>query len=386
MTASLWDDGSVRSLGVLVLVTACYAPAGTRCEPCQGIAECPGGVACIDGYCQEAAGSCTMPSDGARTCYGVNTAPFIQFCDPPLSERRRDLTGDIDTNSACTVVTVIGQVPLCLIAADIITTTNTIRVTGGHPLVLLARESMSIDGVLNLAGSRDDTASTPLAAGANVEACASPKGDTALPGGGGPGGSHRGRGGRGGASAQSGTTDAPLPLEVSTLHGGCRGGDGGPAGGLGGNSGGAIYLLAPKLEILGTINASGGGGRVASTSTGGGGGGSGGMILLWSSGAIGFGNDARVFALGGGGSAGGTGSGPGEPGQDPRSPTEGAIATTQSPGAGGAGGGPSTSDGDPGGAGAATGGGGGGGGAVGEIRLIGPGTVVDGNKVAPAPM
>ena len=94
---------------------------------------------------------------------------------------------------------------------------------------------------------------------------------------------------------------------VDLVRGGCAGQSGGahPAGkGLGGPGGGAVYLIAPLIQVTGTINASGagGGGGVGGRYTGGGGGGAGGLIAFDTTNLVA--STAFIVAHGGGAVAG----------------------------------------------------------------------------------
>ena len=400
----------VRWLLVIVLA-GCYSPQSTRCQPCNGIDQCPGGIACVDNRCQEAAGAClalddsgteAMPPSEPGACMGVLDRPMVPICPPAAIPARVDLPPMINTSNAseCTYLEAanasIGKPELCVIAAQKIFVPLATRVIGSRPLVLLGRDllEVSLSGRILLNGRNGDPdSSTIVPAGSNL--CKSDPGSpNGMNGGsgGGPGGTFRGQGGRGAAGGTPGT-DAPLvaPLPIP-LRGGCRGGDGGTAGvsqlagGLGGNGGGAIYLLATKIQIDSVVNASGGGSRASNNSfTGGAGGGAGGMILLWSTQAIALTDGAQIFALGGGGGSGAGITVVGSRGNDPVSPVFPAMpisAAGSGGGDGGAGGSNASADGGDGIPGQ-NGGGGGGGGGVGYIKSI-PKLDVDETKIAPA--
>lgn len=368
---------------VLVVLAACYSPRSSECEPCRGIAECPGGLACIDGVCRDDANACTAPGDGkqpdARACFGKATPPFVEICPVGAIPATRTLPATLDTNLDCTFI----DNALCIVAADRLTVATRTRVTGVRPLVLLGRDELRIEnsGVLDAAGhaSVADFATPP---GATL--CTAPAGTGADTfGAGGAGGSFMTAGGTGGAGSTGGTTlSSPPSAAPMMLRPGCRGGDGGMAGTpmvagpRGGEGGGAVYLLAPRITIHGIINASGGGARAAlNPRTGGGGGGSGGMILIWSVLPIELDDVAQIFALGGGGGPGSVAQG--SPGDEPDGPMAPAGATPATTGAGDGGGQE--------GAGLPQGGAGGGGGGGGGVGYIAIDPAVPNGEIAPPP-
>jgi len=204
---------------------------------------------------------------------------------------------------------------------------RTVTVTGSTPLTIKSQGTVSIAGTLTLAGS----------AGANgTSCCALTTGGAGGGGGGGAGGTgasnatggssgsgsggggaggmgnQGGAGGGGGHSAagtqgQVGTTTscttqgslgaagaAYTSLDAGTLAGGSGGGGGGSGGyndasaGAGGGGGGAVKIVAPVVDVPGTINADGGkGGNILYGPSGSagapGGGGSGGGVWIVSS-------------------------------------------------------------------------------------------------------
>jgi hypothetical protein len=174
----------------------------------------------------------------------------------------------------------------CVIASSSITLASgkTLIAHGSKPLVLLATSTFDLEGTIDVSSKRGGTPG----AGA-LASC--PNTTPAAGNSGGFGGSFGGKGGDGGTIA--GTPDgtngiaAPaLPTLPTDLRGGCPGGNGSsttagiaPAGGSGG---GAVLIIAvDKIQMNGTINASGSGGKGGpNMKSGGGGGGSGGMIVL----------------------------------------------------------------------------------------------------------
>jgi hypothetical protein len=174
----------------------------------------------------------------------------------------------------------------CVIAGSSITLASgkTLIAHGSKPLVLLATSMFDLAGTIDVSSKRGGTPGAgALASCPNTTAAAGNSG--------GFGGSFGGKGGDGGTIA--GTPDgtngiaAPaLPTLPTDLRGGCPGGNGSsttagiaPAGGSGG---GAVLIIAvDKIQMNGTINASGSGGKGGpNMKSGGGGGGSGGMIVL----------------------------------------------------------------------------------------------------------
>jgi len=359
-------------------------------------------------------------------CYGANLVGRQCFSQA--------LTGSLDVNAPVSIITsMVGDnncseirkqdngPSLCILAYRTITIhgPNTLRASGPNPLVLIAAESISISGSVDVSSQAggDPTAlgarAAPDCSSVNTDGPSGrpdpdPKADP-YGGGGGAGGSLGSLGGAGGMSglgAVAGGQPAPVTAP-QVLVGGCAGGRGGEGvpkatatasnGGLGGAGGGAVYLLAgASLTISGQVNASGTGGIGSvgdidghDSGGGGGGGGSGGMIGLE---APSITVTGAVFANGGGG-GGGSGSlddsGKPFPGLGGSGSTEPFVAALGGAGGmnGGAGGNGST--------GAAAGmpgannqtyvepGGGGGGGGGGVIRVFGtaPGSL--GGMISP---
>ena len=185
-----------------------------------------------------------------------------------------------------------------------------LKVTGNLPLLIVARDSITITGDLD--ASADGIVPGPGGAaggssGKDGSGCGGgPKADS-VSGLGGAGGSHGGLGGMGGTAkpkAACGQTCA-VPLV-----GGSGGGDGDGHDGRGGAGGGGLQLTAGRaINIAGFINAGGGGGNRGKradiavdiiTGSGGGGGSGGGIILE----APVIKVDGVVAANGGGGGGG----------------------------------------------------------------------------------
>lgn len=304
-------------------------------------------------------------SDGPMSalCHGTG---IVQLCfdAPPMGATM--LPGgtlDTDTSPLCSTNVVSGATTACVIAGDTVSLAAglTLAATGSKPLIIVARNQITITGTLDVATHRFG----PRGAGAAIGPCnaaGSPSG-----GGGGAGGSFGGLGGDGGAPNQ--TMAGSVPAAPTTLRGGCSGRS---SGGVGGDGGGATYLIAGvQIEVVGAINASGAGAEKADSGIrGGGGGGSGGMIGLDAP-AVQIGG--IVFANGGGGSGGSDAGSEGDDGWDPAGGAGGiGGAGSGTSGDGGTGASGTTLTGVAGGAGTAgVSGGGGGGGGAGVVKLYG---------------
>jgi hypothetical protein len=428
-----------------ITLAACYSPTFSGGAPCQLATNlCPIGQTCVstggggDGVCLSDrsgavdAGGDTTPGD-ASACAGMSftskllgsvclsTAPTTALS---LSGSTTVNTANVPTGSCTQLVPQSGGPALCVLAGTTIdiaagATLRAVGVNpigstaaGTNPLVLIATQTITISGTLDVSSHSNETVGGAPALGAGARTTAGcfatgvdgPAGSGSNGGGGGAGGSFGtvgGLGGNGGNNNNTGHGSPTAAMAPTYLVGGCPGGHGGDgaggliSGGAGGNPGGAVYLLAGRsILVAGKLNASGAGGvggvEGNNSSGGGGGGGAGGLIVLE---APQVSVTGAVFANGGGGGAGagniGDGSDNGKPGSDP------ATALTVAPGGGG------TSGGGNGGAGAAgttaavagnKGGGnapesagGGGGGAAGVIRVLGaPASSIGGTVSPPA--
>lgn len=321
----------------------------------------------------------SRPSDAGPVCYG--SAPYtVCFANAPTGNLDIEMTTTFDTvngtvnGTPLTCATpLIGGEGYCVLAANTITISSSLRATGTKPLVLVAVASISVPMSIDV-GSHRTGAMDSLGAGADpVTGCDA--GASPGTGGGGAGGSfvgHGGHGGNSGVASDTGGGYGTAPGIGNVIRGGCPGQDGaGTSKGARGHGGGAVFLIAGNLIVVGgTINAGGeGGAGLGGTGAGGGGGGAGGMI----------GFDAptimvtgTLIANGGGGAEGSGNSTPGSFGSD---------ATTTLAAHGGSGGSTAGGDGGSGSAGAAAGpgvagldgaggagGGGGGGGGAGLIK------------------
>ena len=341
--------------------------------------------------------------DDDQTCTGTGT---YQVCvQKPAATVALTGAFDTDTSNKCTNPFsgwAGGQPMSCFVVGTTITVTGTLTVTGSRPLVLVASNSITVNGTLDASSHIAGATSGP---GSPFGTCAGSNGsNNSNGGGGGAGGSFMTAGGDGsdGTGGARGTA-GPAVAAPTVLRAGCDGHIGGTGTGGGtsknpgpaGNGGGVVYLVAVNSITLASgsvIDASGAGGSApgANNSAGGSGGGSGGMIKLdaptiTATGAI-------VMANGGGGGTGSTSNTNGNNGNDPSTgapttPAAGGLASGQA-GAGGdgfagatgatAGSPTSGSNRNPGGS-----GGGGGGGYVESSTTLAGATVSAGSFVHP---
>ena len=260
------------------------------------------------------------PPDSAF-CYGT----LVTRCydAPPAGALALSSTIDTSTDVRCDAVAQPDGTEVCVVAgATIVVEAAGFTAAGARPLVLLAAETITVTGTLDVA-SRSAT----LGAGANPAACGTPgDGATGRHGGGGAGGSFGTRGGIGGVGGggpgEGGNPGvANAPVDTLTVRGGCPGGAGGQGAaalpGAGGAGGGAVYLIAgTSITVDGAIQASGSGAAatpVNSMSSGGGGGGAGGLVALEAPAIDVIGT---VVAHGGGGGEGGGETAGGAPGDN----------------------------------------------------------------------
>ncbi|MFT3695433.1 MAG: hypothetical protein QM831_20025 [Kofleriaceae bacterium] len=224
-----------------------------------------------------------------------------------------------------------GQPESCFIVGSTLQLTGTLAIKGARPLVLVATDTITLTGVLDLSARKGRMFNPPGFSVGGCDPFAATATDKNTGGSGGAGGSLGAFGGNGGAGDNGGVAPgkaAGPANEITVLHAGCVGEAGGAGDGQGSNvpsaggfGGGAIALIAGnKIVFSGTaqINASGAAGTAGGHRTGGGGGGSGGMIALWAP-MYDVGTGTLVFANGGGGASGGTNSNDGTDGIDPPS-------------------------------------------------------------------
>lgn len=256
------------------------------------------------------------PADAAdaRLCWGTE----LQVCLSSAPATGVILDGPLDTAIDLRCRPDVDA--YCAIAGTTITipTAATLAVRGARPLVLIATDTLTIDGVLD-AASHVATQKPGPGALATAAAC---NAFAAQPSkhGGGAGGSFAGTGGAGGGNDSPGTDTGGAPANPLASLSGFRAGCPGQAGGtitgtfgLAGAPGGALDLVAgTALTITGAVTASGAAGRGGQTNgtdaNGGGGGGSGGMIVLDAP-AVTVSSPAGAVLADGGGGGGGGGAG-----------------------------------------------------------------------------
>jgi hypothetical protein len=322
--------------------------------------------------------------DASGVCYG--TAPFM-VC-PGAMVGTPSMLASLNTSDAQTcdfVDTTDGRDWCVIVRTDFLILTG-ISVTGSRPLVLLARNDLTV----GLAGMIDVSSRTPSKIGpaANHATCASGNGmagvQTGAGGAGGSFGSVGGNGGKGSTLGVNGGVAQPV-MTSDLLRGGCKGGKGAPGTtNVGGDGGGAIYLVAGgQVRIDGLVNASGAGGMGGRMpGTGGGGGGSGGTIVLAAP-VVTVSTNAQVFANGGGGGSGAGIGNDGAPGEEPSSPAEGGAGDSTPTGGAGGRGASRISAAQPGNDDQAGGGGGGGGG--GRVRVFATTQSLATGAISPSP-
>jgi hypothetical protein len=255
---------------------------------------------------------------GGAACYG--TTPFqICLAAVPMAPQPIDMSMsplNTDTSPLCRP-TLSGGDGYCVIAGTDVTVEAKLRAIGHQPLVLIASNSITITGGIDVGSHR-----TEAGAGADPMDCTPPVGAPTTQnntGGGGAGGSFIGYGGDGGDGGGSGAMGGrPAPVAVApmtAIRGGCQGQDGARTSpGTGGHGGGAVFLIAlARIEVNGDIIAGGeGGSGGVNGNSGGGGGGAGGMIGFEAPSIHVVG---QLVANGGGGGEG-AGTGSGDPGDD----------------------------------------------------------------------
>jgi hypothetical protein len=316
-------------------------------------------------------------------CFGTGLEHVCLPAAPSTPITFNQQTIDTDTDARC-ATTISITTAACVIVGTAVTVSADATVSGSRPLVVIASDVFKLDasGMLDASSSHDRGT---VGAGANPSC---PGGSAASQSAGGAGGSFGSVGGNGGAAANGGVPGTPAgPIAAPKLQGGCPGASGGGQSTGGGAGGGAIWIISTtRIEISGTINASGaGGGGGEIPSHGGCGGGAGGMIGLDAPVVV-VNAGASVLANGGGGGEGGGIGSTGAAGHDPTSPTApaaGGSGTSVNAGDGGDGA-YATSASGSGVDGTSTGGGGGGGGGVGAIKIYGQASLAP-STVSPPP-
>ena len=331
--------------------------------------------------------ACVTVSDlGVNLCPMTTPGPALEISATTSIHTDDGKTTPTNSAIACAMMKGGSTPSVCAIYATSITidANVTLSATGGKPLVLIATQSIDIEGVLDVA-SHIGGATGPASPNPSCQAGTNPKNA-----GGGQGGSFGTSGGSGGdEDAAAATAGAPGgTVAIASLAGGCPGANGG-GGGAAGAGGGAVLLATPSLTIGtgGAIDAAGAAGHGAAAGRhGGGGAGSGGLIAI-SAATITMNGNAQLFANGSHG-GGGSSSTPASDGVDPTGAASGGTGGA-SGGSGGAGatggtragalaGQPGTNNND---------GGGGGGGGAGAIYVRPMSAAVTNNpNVSPTPI
>jgi hypothetical protein len=210
----------------LFALSACYAPSVSGGAPCDLARDnCPMGQTCqavgsgsfcmADGSPKVDAGADAIASDGG-TCLGGKLLGSICLSPPPASPVSFT-TATINTASVgggnCSEIRAqTGGPSLCIIVGTTITVPAgiTVRATGPNPLVLIATQSITVNGGLDVSSRAGEVA---VGAGARTAVDCAAVGIDGLPGrlvnntnyyggGGGAGGSFGGLGGAGGAGGR----------------------------------------------------------------------------------------------------------------------------------------------------------------------------------------
>ena len=289
----------------------------------------------------------TLTIDDVPSCFGPGSASTDAyeacFDQAPTTAVTLPAALDTDTDGNCEAVQPNGwagqgQPAACFVKGTTVTVpaTGTV-VTGSRPLVLVASDTVAVDGLLAASG---EGSAAPGAPSASCKAFARGPQSNNGNGGGGAGGSFM-TAGNGGGTADSGaetggSAAAADGANPTVLRAGCSGQTGGGSAKLGGG-GGAVYLIGAAAITFGSggaIDVSGGGSPAnnAGNAHGGGGGGSGGMLKLVSP-NITYGT-AHLLGDGGGGAGGGGTSGTPGPGSDadpnnPSTPPAGGAGANQ---------------------------------------------------------
>lgn len=384
-------------------LAACYSPNAfiESCAlPCDKLGSCPEGLVCTDEVCAAPGETCepiTKPG-----C--VRTRLLGEVCPPARGSDPTFALPDVDATecSAPYEHHELGGVAACVAFAETIQV-HQWRGTGDRPVAIIATQSVSISGFLDV-GSYADVGSPGAGAGrgCSMPALAGQSGTGSSPngGGGGAGGSFQGAGGAGGAGERPDAVALGGPAGEAQpfgLRGGCGGAVGGASAvtgsgvGEAGFSGGGVYIVAPTItfEDGPRILAGGSGGLPGGAEAGGGGGGgSGGAIVFESSQLTVSGELPTICANGGGGGGGGSGNLAGTRGKNGCeggiSPATGGPSAATPQGDGGTGSNRLAVDGTDGRF--STDGGGGGAGGAGYIVVFGvPDISVLGDTISPQP-
>jgi hypothetical protein len=331
----------MRGIAVYALLASCAFRAGAAGGGDGGLRDGSGageGSPQLDAPTDSMLGACIVVPDLAIDLCPMNPAGGALEIAASVSLHTDDGTTMPNTPGIACTMMMGGSAPMvCAVMAATIKldTGATLSAFGGKPLVLLATQSIDLEGTIDVASHVGPGGQ--VGAGQPHPGCipgTNPNND-----GGGQGGSYgttAGNGGDADGAPGSGGSSGGI-LTIASLAGGCPGapGDGGAMGGAGG---GAVFLATPTLVIggAGAIDASGASGRGgAAGKKGGGGGGSGGTIAI-TVGTLLLDAGAQLFANGGHG-GGGSSASAGDDGTDPTGPASGGGDGLAS-GSGGAGG------------------------------------------------
>lgn len=275
-------------------------------------------------------GDAPDPPPPTINCFGTSGLALVCLETLPTSELTIAAAASIDTGTSTMCAALrAGSSNVCVIAANALTISAPVTVTGTRPLVLLSLSALTISETLNVASHRG----SPGGAGGDASPCNAGVDPTGS--GGGQAGSFGSMGGNGGNS--DGATDRGTRGGVTTpttLRGGCPGADGAGSPTTQGHGGGAVLLIAETITVSGAINVSGSPGAGAPAGRhGGGGAGSGGMVVFD---APTITVSGPVYANGGGGGGGSSGGSAGSTGLEP--PVAGGAIGGSRGGDGGAGG------------------------------------------------
>jgi len=297
-----------------------------RCEDASTLIACSGDV--------ESSETCKLGCGGTPAhCFEVNPSNVAtSLFDEASSEL--SITGNttIDTGRdregfpMGLVLTQSDGSPVAVLLHTTVTISATLTVVGQRPLILIARDGITITGAIDVSAMGATPGPRGLAGGTGAGGSASGPGagsggshSGSYADGGGGGGGLCGTGGTGGTGSGArggrggGMTD--VVADPQALRGGGGGGAGnGDYVGAGGAGGGALQISTRgTLTVTGRILARGSAGQAGGTGGGndgsGGGGGAGGWVLLEGSAVnVSGGIDAMGGAGGGGGRGGGGGS------------------------------------------------------------------------------
>jgi hypothetical protein len=369
--------------------TACFGDGG--CDwTFNGVdSGCPGGTCGVDGGCVQANTFTYVPSNfglaGIPDASIVGRVQFTGACDAGFDSTNNTFVNWCGQPQPPVIVFnqdngTDGGIPTSLLAMSgfDLGPNAMLTVTGSRPVIFAVFGGAIIDGIVD-ARSLDGVRTGP---GASWSSCATMNGANAS-GNAGGGGAGFGTSGGNGATAGFGTGGvASASQSLVPLHGGCRGGRGSDANNglvaFGGAGGGALqFTVAGTLTVDGILSVSGAGGQGgtlggALDDNGGGGAGSGGALFLEAR-ALDLLGNARLISNGGAGGGGRQDVNPvGSPGQNGSLnnavPALGGQRGSVAAGDGGSGAAGATGPGPPA-AGLGASGGGGGGAGLGIIRL-----------------